>query len=241
MFKKIKIKMRERLPKSQKNNRMIKLIACFLIAAISTSLVYAATEESRDTVMIVKVSKKITAGTEIEKSDLQMAEVGAYGLPSDVIASEDMAIGKYAKTDLYPSDNLIPDKLTDKQEDPFSVASTDKKIMSFTVSTLAASVANNIKTGDEIQVIYGQTSLDQTGINSLTNISAPDCLNGLTVIDIKDADGYKQAIGDKENVNPYETTTFIPSVLTVFVDDQQAIELYKAELSKNIYVIFISR
>ena len=212
-----------------------------MIAAISTSLVYAATEESRDTVMIVKVTKKVIAGTELKKSDLQLAEVGAYGLPTDVIASVDMVIGKYAKTDLYPSDNLIPDKLTDKQEDPFSATSAGRKIMSFTVSTLAASVANNIKTGDIIQVIYGQTALDQTGINSMTNISTPECLNNLTVIDIKDADGYKQENGKTGNVNPYETTSFIPSVITVFVDDEQAIELYKAELSKNIYVIFTSR
>lgn len=233
--------MRERLPKSQKNSRMIKVAACFLIAAISTSLVYAATEESRDTVMVVTVAKKITAETELKKSDLQMTEVGAYGLSSEVISSEDQVIGKYAKTDLYPTDYLIPEKLVGKQEDPFSASYTDRKIMSFTVSSLAASVANNIKTGDKIQVIYGQTSMDQAGINNMTSILQPECLKALTVIDIKDADGYQKENGKTGNVNPYETTTFIPSVITVFVDDEQATELYKAELSKNIYVIFISR
>ena len=242
MLEKIQFKMRERLPKSQKSNRLFKAGICFLIAIASTVTIYAEQQDQNMLISIVKVKHILSAGTQIKSTDLEAVEVGEYGLPADVITSEDKVAGKYAKTDLYPSDSITPDKISDAREDPFSGISSNKKIMSFTVSSLAASVANNIKVGDIIQVIYGQTTVDASGLNGDTATIAPECLQRLKVIDIKDANGYVQETDKKGGgTSIYSASSFIPSVITVEVDDVQAAELYKAELSESIYVLFVER
>lgn len=241
MFDKIKLTLRERLPKSQRNSRILKVIVCFVIAAACTGSIYAEQQKQNTLVSVVKATKNIIAGDQISASDVVSVEVGSYGLPGDVIKSADQVVGKYAKTDIFVSDLIIPDKLSEKQEDHFSGLSKDKKIMSFTVSNLAASVANNIKVGDTIQVIYGETAKDPSGMNEVVNTIAPEYLKNLTVIDIKDAGGYGQNAENQEDSNIYSSSSFIPAVVTVEVDDIQADALYKAEMSKSIYIIFIAR
>jgi pilus assembly protein CpaB len=243
MFEKIRITLREHLPKSQRNARIIKVVLCFTVAVISTAAVYQMQQDQNTLVEVVKPTEHIRAGSLIKATDVKTVEVGGYGLPDGVVKSEDQVIGRYAKTDLFPSDYIIPDKLSRSQEDPFSGSSDGRKIMSFTVSNLAASVAGNIRPGDTIQVIYSETSYDQSGLSGQTSVVMPEVLTRLQVIDIKDAEGYsrEESIHNSDGARLYEPTSFIPSVITVYVNDEQAAELYKAEQTKNVYAIFIER
>ncbi|MDD4566237.1 MAG: SAF domain-containing protein [Eubacteriales bacterium] len=240
MFGKLKLTMRERLPKSEKNSRLMKAAICFAIAILCTMSVYAAQQEQTSLVSVVKAGKTIPAGTQIKASDIKVVEVGSYGLPEDAAKEAKFVAGKYARSDIYTSDFITPDKISEKQEDPFSGISGNRKIMSFSVSNLAASVANNIKVGDTIQVIYGETATDPSGNETIITV-APDCLKNLTVIDIKDVGGYEQNAEKVNSSGIYSASSFIPAVVTVEVDDEQADALYKAEMAKNIYVIFILR
>lgn len=240
MIGNLNFKIKNYLPKSQKNNRIIKISLCFIIAFILTASIFIAAQKQNKVITVIKPSKYITSGTKIKDSDLKEVEVGEYGLPDNTIISKDKIVGMYAKSDLYTSDFITNEKLTTKKAESFITLKKDEKIMSFTVSNLAASVASNIKIGDKIQIIYSVITMDELGINSNSEILSPECLKQLTVIDIKDVNGYKQN-GDKKDKNLYSNTSFIPSVITVAVNEEQAQELYKAELSKNIYVIFVER
>lgn len=241
MIKKLKFKVKEHFPKSQRTGKMVKAAVCFLVAIMATVSVNVSAQQKVDLVQIVKASHVIRAGTEITVSDLEEVEAVGYGLPKDVLTSKEQVTGKYAAADIYPSDPIIPAKLTDAKADPFLSLAADKNIVSFTVKTLAASVAGNIKAGDMIQVVYAASSIDATSLNSQVDPVEPDCLRRLTVVDIKDSDGYYADSGKEGNSIIKSSAKFIPSTITVLADEIQAKELYKAELTGNIYVRFIER
>lgn len=241
MIKKLKFKMKEHLPKSQRTEKMVKAAVCFLIAIMAAVSVNVSAQQKVDMIQVVKASHVISAGTEITASDLEEVETVGYGLPKDVLTSKDQVAGKYAAADIYPSDPIIPAKLTDAKTDPFMSLAGDKKIVSFTVTSLAASVAGNIRAGDIIQVVYAESSMDPASLNSQLNPVEPDSLKRLKVVDIKDSDARYADSGKGENSILKTDTEFIPSTITVLADEAQAKELYKAELTGNIYVRFVER
>lgn len=239
MIDTLKIKIREILPKSHKNSRLIKAGICFLIAGILTLSIFLVQKQTNTVTTVLKPASLITAGTEITAAHLKEVEVGEYGLPKNILTEKKNVVGKYAATDLYPSDFIVKNKITDQENEPFQTISADKKIMSFTVESLAASVASNIKKGDTIQVIYSTSIVDHTGMNSFVNVITPECLKKLEVIDIKDAGGYRE--NEKKDSMSSTSTSFIPAVITVIVNDEQATALYEAEKSKGIHVVFLER
>ena len=243
MLDSIKFKVREHLPKSQRSSRIFKTLLCFIIAIALTASIFVGVQSQKKVVMVIKSTKILEPGTRITELDLKLKEVGEYGLPEGIIISKDQVVGKYVKSDttIYPADYITPEKLTTKKEEPFTAVNGNKKIMSFSVTNLAASVASNIEPGDIIQVLYSENVTDQNGLNTRSTVITPDCLKTLNVIDIKDANGLTRDATDSESSKLYSTTSFIPAVITVVVDDIQAAELYKAEMSKSIYAIFVER
>lgn len=244
MFNKLKSKAGENFPKSKKNSRIFKVVLCFAIALALTASIFVGVQSQKDVVSVVKSMKTLQPGDKIKSSDLELVEVGKYGLSDKVLKSEDEVVGKYVKeeTTIYPDDYITTEKLTSEKQDPFSSIKSGKGIMSFTVPNLAASVANNLRVGDTIQVIYSEQVADPTGMSTGGyNVVTADCLKKLTVIDIKDAAGVEPNDSKSSSANLYKSEEFIPSVITVEVDDAQALELSKAELSKNVFVVFKER
>lgn len=250
MINKVKFKLREHIPKTQKGSRVIKVIICFVAAAVVTASIFTAQQSQNKVTTVIKPIKTIEAGSRIRASDLKEIEVGEYGLPAGVISTKEKITGKYAKSDIYPSDFITKERLIEKQKTPFTEMPENRKIMSFTVSNLAASVACNIKSGDIIQVIY--SIADPTGMTNETTVYTPESLKRLKVIDIKDANGVVQPgqknfgqplpeVGKGNSISSESTESFIPSVVTVYVTDEQAAELYRAEQAKSIYTILVER
>ena len=241
MLDTIKFKMGEWFPKSQKSKNLLKAIMCFVTAIIITASIFVSQQAKSTVITVVKPAKIITEGSRIKESDLVTVEVGEYGLPKEALKNINLIVGKYAGTDIYPTDYITAVKLTDKKFQPFRTIKENERIMSFTVPTLAASVASNINVGDKIQVMYSEAITEQRGIEREALITAPECLNSLEVIDIKDANGYTRGQEKTEGAKSYEVTPFVPSVITVIVNNEQAAELYKAEQTKSIYAVFIKR
>jgi hypothetical protein len=242
MLEQLRITLRGRLSKSKTTARILIAIFCFAVAAVSALAMSQVLQAQGTLVEVVKPSVHIAAGTQIQAGDVVLVQVGEYGLPGNVATGKIQVVGQYAKTDLYPEDTITLGKLSPRREDPFLGDLAGKKIMSFTVPNLAASVAGNIRTGDIIQIIYSNEGQGVEGRAREIETIMPEALQNLMVVDIKDADGYNREQTESGDVSGlYGTDAYIPSVITVYVNDLQAAELHKAERSKSIHVIFIRR
>ena len=85
---------------------LLSLLICFGVTPLFNKSVSQKTE-------IVRVTKEIKAGDEITKDMVQIAEVGGYGLPENVIRQTDTVIGKYASADLSIGEYILNTKLSD--------------------------------------------------------------------------------------------------------------------------------
>jgi pilus assembly protein CpaB len=145
-------------------NRMVVAVVCILIAlAVSFGLapVFNSLLGSRSEV--VTAAADIAAGTKIEKSQLKVVKVGAYGLARDVLTSEDIAVGRYALTDLYRGDYLTERKLSDSPGAGAQyLADLDGRKLAFSISlrTFADGLAGKLQSGDIVRIIvtdYGES------------------------------------------------------------------------------------
>ncbi|MEG1968427.1 MAG: SAF domain-containing protein, partial [Clostridia bacterium] len=85
---------------------VLSLAICFGITPLFNKSISQKTE-------IVRVAKEIKAGDEITKDMVQLAEVGGYGLPENVLRQTETAVGKYAAADLSVGDYILNTKLSD--------------------------------------------------------------------------------------------------------------------------------
>ena len=94
-------------------NRTVIGIVC-MIAAIGICFGIAPTVQklSAGKTTILRVTRTVPRGSCLTDADVETVEVGSYGLSRDILRDKTAAVGKYATTDLYAGEYLIPAKLT---------------------------------------------------------------------------------------------------------------------------------
>ncbi len=94
----------------------LSLIICFAI----TPLFNAAKDQTTE---IVRMKKDVKIGQEITAKDIEVVEVGAYNLPSEVIRSSEEVVGKYVSLELLKGEYVLPSKISDtpRQRERISV------------------------------------------------------------------------------------------------------------------------
>lgn len=74
-------------------NRIFLSALCIIVAAAVSFVLLPRFYENKDaTVMVLRASEDITAGTKIEDRQLVQVEVGKFGLPEDVINDKALII-----------------------------------------------------------------------------------------------------------------------------------------------------
>ena len=128
---------------------LLSLLICFGVTPLFNKTVSQKTE-------IVRVTKEIKAGDEITKDMVQIAEVGGFGLPENVIRQKDTVIGKYAKADLSIGDYILNTKLSDipAAENAYLYnLDGSKQAMSVTIKNFANGLSGKLQSGDIVSVI----------------------------------------------------------------------------------------
>lgn len=211
-------------------NKIIIGAACILTAGIFAFGVLPGMYKGKGgTEKIVKVNSTINAGTKIEEGMLVETEVGSFGLPENTVRKKEDAVGKYTKSDITSDDLIIKSKLSDyaANEKLDSILAEGKKLVTITLPSIAASVGNNIQTGDIISlicyidnkpVIYDE--LKNLEVYSVENDNAKNIEETSTEDDEKDK---------------------IAETLTLAVNDSQAEKLVAAEYSGKIHAVFERR
>ena len=83
-------------------NRTVIGIVCMIAAiGICFGIAPAVQKLSAGKTKILRVTRTVPRGSCLTEADVEMVEVGSYGLSRDILRDKTAAVGKYATTDLY--------------------------------------------------------------------------------------------------------------------------------------------
>lgn len=216
------------MKKLLENKIIIGAVCIVVAAAIAFIGIPQLYKQKETTVMICRLQSDVAAGTKIEPEMLKQVEVGGFGLPETVVKNPDDLIGKYAKVSMTPDDYLylsrFGDYVADERLD--TAISAGKRLMAVTMSSNAASVANQLKTGDKVTVSYFADG----------SAYIPEELHGIEVYQVENEEAR-----NVEEIQEDEDTDKIAATVTLIVTEQQAARLVTAEYDGKIHLLLESR
>jgi pilus assembly protein CpaB len=229
-------------------NRLFVSLFCLAVAGtVAFGLLPGLYAQKTATVMVWTASSSIFKGTQITQSMLSATEVGAFGVPDDVLEATEDIVGKYASVDILPEDIMRAAKLQEFQVDSVldQLAKDQKRLVTVTLQTSAAGLASHLQPGDIVQVaayVQEREHLTETGwIMDRDQVVLFPELEAVQVYDVENAKVESvQVIRNREertgvNYDP------VPKTATLIVSSEQLKPLLEAEYIGNIHLIFVSR
>ena len=186
---------------------VISLLICFGITPLFNKGISQKTE-------IIRVVKDIKIGDEITKDMVQVAEVGGYNLPDNVIKTKDIVIGSFALADLSIGDYILNTKISDipvAENSYLNNLDGSKQAISITIKTFAGGLSGKLQSGDIVSVItpdyrkQGETVI-------------PPELKYVEIISVTASSGYDANTGKQEE---NEDERELPSTVTLLVTPEQ--------------------
>ncbi len=204
------------------------LIICFAITPL-----FNASKSS--TTKIVRVKNDLKIGQEITSKDIEVVEVGAYNLPSEVVKNYDEVVGKYASAEMINGEYVLAAKISDTpaSENAYLYNLTgEKRAMSITIPSFAGGLSGKLISGDIVSVIA--VDYKEKG-----ETLVPDELQYVEVIAVTDKKG-----NDDETVTVKpdgEEETELPETVTLLVTPEQANILAELEAEGEIHISLVFR
>lgn len=213
---------------------LLSLLICFGVTPLFNKTVSQKTE-------IVRVAKEIKAGDEITKDMVQLAEVGGYGLPENVIRQPDTVIGKYASADLSIGDYILNTKLSDTPAAEnaylYNLNGT-KQAMSVTIKNFANGLSGKLQSGDIVSVIAADYKKQGATV-------IPAELKYVEVISVTASSGYDANTGDQRdaglNSPSAEDERELPATVTLLVSPEQSKVLAELEADGKLHLSLVYR
>lgn len=208
-------------------NRLFVGGACIALSAVIAFAVVPIINKSKsNTETVIKVKADVLAGTKLEEDMLVETEVGSYGLPENVIKKKEDVIGKFANCTIKTEDFIVLSKISDyaANEKLDKIAAEGKKLITVTVSSLAAGVGNHLRAGDYVSVLmYDDNSVE-----------AFEELKSIEIYSIENSDAI--SIEDAE-----ESDAGLSATVTLIVNDAQAQKLVYSEYAGKLHIVFERR
>lgn len=237
-----------------------KLIIVFVCLVLTTLIVFLGlpmiVEREEALIEVVRASQIIEQNVMIEETMLKVVKIGKYNLPDDVIKTKDELVGKYSKSVILPSDNLLAEKFQDQKSNKDQYLynlEKDKVCVSITVPSLASALSGKLLEGDIVKIyVYKkdtQNNIGQEGTTGGTGtiIEFPE-LKYVEVVGITNSksDNIKDvalAIEEeqKKNSSSYSNQNNMPSTILFKCYPEQAKKLIEAENLGKIHVAFVAR
>lgn len=221
------------------------LSALYIIVAVAVSFLLLPKfyENKNATVMVLRASEDITAGTKIEDRQLVQVEVGKFGLPEDVINDKELIIGKVAKTNIAKGDYLFSQKLGDfvADEKLDRIAENDQRLVTISVASAAAGLSSHLQSGDTVTVAVFLEGASNGEDTSPQVILYPE-LHGLEVYSVENARTQDTAeVREQQSESQSSTGDPVPKAVTLIVTEAQAEKLIQAEYTGKMHLIFEKR
>ncbi len=213
---------------------LLSLLICFGVTPLFNKSVSQKTE-------IVRVAKEIKAGDEITKDMVQIAEVGGYGLPENVIRQTDTVIGKYASADLSIGDYILNTKLSDTPAAEnaylYNLDGT-KQAMSVTIKSFANGLSGKLQSGDIVSVIAADYKKQGATV-------IPAELKYVEVISVTASSGYDANTGDQRDAGLGSPSASddreLPATVTLLVSPEQSKVLAELEADGKLHLSLVYR
>lgn len=230
-----------------KSRIFISAVCLILSGVIAFMVIPGMYRDKAATTRIIVPNTEIKRGTLIEETMLSTVEIGAYGLPADLLGDKAAIVGKYAAVDMTKGDYLMASKLKDFQFDETldNILLDGKKLVTVTLPTVASGLSSHLERGDTVTVANyipekERFTADGTVYEPNEVIMYPE-LAALVIYDIENASTDSvtdvRESGDK-NGTGYDP---IPKTVTFIVTEGQAAKLIEAEYNGTIHLIFVDR
>lgn len=211
-------------------NRTVLGVICILLSLlICFGLVPIFGRSASEKAVVLRVCSTVQKGEQITESMVQNVTVGAYNLPSGIVTEKDMAVGKFAATDLSVGDYILPEKLSDEpsKSDLYLYDLTGEKYaVSVTVKSLAAGLSGKLQGGDIVAVIVpNYKNLGETAI--------PNELQYVRVLAVTAESGADTDTSAEEKE--------LPATVTLSATAEQAKLLAELEQESEIHLALVYR
>ncbi len=237
---------------------------CLVLAAIFSFVILPKLlQAQRSTTTVVRLSSDIEYGTEITSAMISKVEVGAYGLPGNVITDAADVIGKIAASKLYAADYLTPEKLMEKEAYEDLVRkqvefSNFEVLVTVTLPSPSSGVAGVLMPGDYVdayQVVVTDESDTSTAVKvpELEHIRVYDVMNknmvslselteakntATAVSPIPSSETAGEKTSEKKEGNLSTTTDLAPAYVVFAVSKHQAGLLLSLENDKSLRLVY---
>lgn len=217
-------------------NRTVLGVICIALALIICFAITPLFNASKSSTMrIVRVKNDLKIGQEITAKDIEVVEVGAYNLPSEVVKKSEAVVGKYAAAEMFKGEYVLAAKISDTpaSENAYLYGLTgEKRAISITIPSFAGGLSGKLVSGDIVSVIA--VDYRETG-----ETRVPDELQYVEVIAVTDKKGNDE---ETTTIKPDgEEDTSLPETVTLLVTPEQANILAELEAQGEIHVALVYR
>lgn len=217
-------------------NRTVLGVICIALALIICFAITPLFNASKSSTMrIVRVKNDLKIGQEITAKDIEIVEVGAYNLPSEVVKKSEDVVGKYASAEMFKGEYVLAAKISDTpaSENAYLYGLTgEKRAISITIPSFAGGLSGKLISGDIVSVIA--VDYRETG-----ETRVPDELQYVEVIAVTDKKGNDE---ETTTIKPDgEEETSLPETVTLLVTPEQANILAELEAQGEIHVALVYR
>ncbi|MCX4357876.1 MAG: Flp pilus assembly protein CpaB [Oscillospiraceae bacterium] len=217
-------------------NRTVLGVICIALALIICFAITPLFNASKSSTMkIVRIKNDLKIGQEITSKDIEVVEVGAYNMPSEVMQKSEDVVGKYASAEMIKGEYVLAAKISDSpaSENAYLYNLTgEKRAISITIPSFAGGLSGKLISGDIVSVIA--VDYKEKG-----ETVVPDELQYVEVIAVTDKKG-----NDDETVTVKpdgEEETELPETVTLLVTPEQANILAELEAEGEIHVALVYR
>ncbi|MDE7398606.1 MAG: Flp pilus assembly protein CpaB [Oscillospiraceae bacterium] len=206
----------------------LSLVICFAITPL-----FNASKSS--TMKIVRIKNDLKIGQEITSKDIEVVEVGAYNMPSEVMQKSEDVVGKYAAAEMIKGEYVLAAKVSDTpaSENAYLYGLTgEKRAISITIPSFAGGLSGKLISGDIVSVIA--VDYKEKG-----ETVVPEELQYVEVIAVTDKKG-----NDDETVTVKpdgKEETELPETVTLLVTPEQANILAELEAEGEIHLSLVYR
>ena len=217
-------------------NRTVLGIVCIALALIICFAITPLFNASKSSTMkIIRINNDLKIGQEITSKDVEVVEVGAYNMPSDVMQKSEDVVGKYAAMEMIKGEYILPTKISDTpaSENAYLYGLTgEKRAISITIPSFAGGLSGKLISGDIVSIIA--VDFKEQG-----ETVVPEELQYVEVIAVTDSKG-----NDDETVTVKpdgEEEVELPETVTLLVTPVQANILAELEAEGEIHVALVYR
>ena len=217
-------------------NRTVLGVVCIALALIICFAITPLFNTSKSSTMkIVRVKSDLKIGQEITSKDIEVVEVGAYNMPSEVMKKSEDVVGKYAASEMIKGEYVLAAKISDSpaSENAYLYNLTgEKRAISITIPSFAGGLSGKLISGDIVSIIA--VDFKEKG-----ETVVPEELQYVEVIAVTDKKG-----NDDETVTVKpdgEEETELPETVTLLVTPEQANILAELEAEGEIHVALVYR